>query len=351
MKKNKQIAKQNNFTDFILYTTPNEKVKVEIFLRDENLWLTQTKMAELFDVKRPAITKHLKNIFKSGELNEKVVSSILEHTTQHGAIAGKTQKKTVRYYNLDAIIAVGYRVNSKKATQFRIWATNILKEYIIKGFTMDDERLKNPNNIFGKDYFDEQLARIRDIRSSERRFYQKITDIYSQCSADYNANDEITKQFFATVQNKLHWAITNQTAAEIIHKRANSSKLNMGLTTWKNAPKGAIRKPDVTIAKNYLNEKELDELNRIITMYLDYAEMQTKKRIVMNMKNWIKKLDAFLKFNEKEILQNIGKISHKAALSLAENEFEKYRVIQDRILESDFDKEVKKLLATKKRKH
>ncbi len=350
MKKNKQISKQNNFTDFILYTTPNGKVKVEIFLRDENLWLTQTKMAELFDVKRPAITKHLKNIFESGELDEKMVSSILEHATQHGAIKGKTQKKAVKYYNLDAIIAVGYRVNSKKATQFRIWATNILKEYIIKGFAMDDERLKNPNNIFGKDYFEEQLERIRDIRSSERRFYQKITDIYSQCSADYNVNDEITKHFFATVQNKLHWAITDHTAAEIIHMRVDSSKLNMGLTTWKNASKGAIRKTDVTIAKNYLNKKELDELNRIVTMYLDYAEMQMRKQIVMNMKDWAKKLDAFLKFNEKEILQDIGKVSHATAIALAEREFNKFRVIQDRMLESDFDKEIKKSLSFKKRK-
>ena len=251
---------------------------------------------------------------------------------------------------MDAIISVGYRVNSRQATHFRIWATERLKEYIIKGFAMDDERLKNPNNIFGKDYFEEQLARIRDIRSSERRFYQKITDIYAQCSADYNPNEEITKQFFATVQNKLHWAITGQTAAEIIHKRAKSAKANMGLTTWKNAPKGAIRKTDVVIAKNYLNEKELDGLNRIVTMYLDYADVQAQKGIAMHMKDWVKKLDAFLKFNEKEILQDSGKISHETAASLAENEFEKHRVIQDRMLESDFDKEVKKLLTSKKRK-
>ena len=345
MKKNKQITKQNNFTNFILYTTPNGKVKVEISLRDENLWLTQKKIAELFGVGIPAINKHLKNIFKARELEENSVISILEITANDG----KTYQ--TKFYNLDAIISVGYRVNSHQATHFRIWATERLKEYIIKGFTMDDERLKNPNAVFGKDYFEEQLARIRDIRSSERRFYQKITDIYTQCSADYNANEEITKQFFATVQNKLHWAITNQTAAEIIHKRANSAKSNMGLTTWKNAPKGAIRKTDVTIAKNYLNKKELDGLNRIVTMYLDYAEMQTEKRIVMNMKDWVKKLDAFLKFNEKEILQNTGKISHDTAIALAENEFEKYRIVEDRIIESDFDKEVKKLLTSKKRKH
>lgn len=252
-----------------MYTTPNGKVKLEIFLRDETIWLTQEKIAQLFGVQRPAITKHLKNIFQSGELDEKVVSSILELTTQHGAIEGKSQTKPVKFYNLDAIISVGYRVNSAQATHFRIWATERLKEYIIKGFTMDDERLKNPGNIFGKDYFEEQLARIRDICSSERRFYQKIIDIYAQCSADYASDSEVTKQFFATVQNKLHWAITRQTASEIVRSRADHEKQNMGLTSWKNAPEGRIRKPDVSIAKNYLNEEELKGLNRIVTMYLE----------------------------------------------------------------------------------
>ena len=229
----KQIKKSTEgFNEILLYTTPNGNVKVEILLQNETIWLTQQKIAELFGVQRPAITKHLKNIFDSGELKEDVVSSILEHTTQHGAIVGKTQETKVKYYNLDAIISVGYRVNSSQATAFRIWATERLKEYIIKGFTMDDERLKNPSNMFGKDYFDEQLARIRDIRSSERRFYQKITDIYAQCSADYTANAEITRTFFATVQNKLHWAITGQTAAEIVHSRADGDKENMGLTHW-----------------------------------------------------------------------------------------------------------------------
>ncbi|MFH1388508.1 MAG: virulence RhuM family protein [Patescibacteria group bacterium] len=347
MKKNIQISKQNSFTEFMLYTTPNGKVKVEIFLRNENIWLTQEKIALLFGVRRPAITKHLKNIFESGELDEKVVSSILELTTRHGAIKGKNQINTVKYYNLDAIISVGYRVNSVQATHFRIWATQILKEYIIKGFAMDDERLKNPNNIFGQDYFEEQLARIRNIRSSERRFYQKVTDIYAQCSADYNPDEEITKQFFATVQNKLHFAILGQTAAEIIYQRVGSEKLHMGLTTWKNSPKGEIRKTDVTIAKNYLNEKELDGLNRIVTMYLDYAEIQAQRGVVMYMKDWVTKLDAFLQFNEREILQDSGKISHEIATRLAENEYEKYQVVQDRILESDFDREVKKLLKRK----
>ncbi|MBU0647187.1 virulence RhuM family protein [Patescibacteria group bacterium] len=344
MKKNKQIARQNTFTEFLLYTTPNGKVKVEIFLRDENIWLTQDKIAFLFGVQRPAITKHLKNIFESGELQENSVSSILELTADDE----KTYK--TKFYNLDAIISVGYRVNSTQATHFRIWATQVLKEYIIKGFAMDDERLKNPNNIFGKDYFEEQLARIRNIRSSERRFYQKITDIYAQCSADYNPNEEITRQFFATVQNKLHWAITGQTAAEIIHNRVNSEKPNMGLTNWKYSPKGAIRKTDVSIAKNYLNEKELDGLNRIVTMYLDYAEMQAQKGVVMYMKDWAEKLDAFLQFNEKDILQDSGKISHELAVTLAESEYEKYRVVQDKNYISDFDREVKKLLKFSKKK-
>ncbi len=342
------MAKKTNtpsegFNEILLYTTPNGKVKVDIYLQNETIWLTQQKIADLFGVQRPAITKHLKNIFESGELNEEVVSSILEHTTQHSAIEGKTQVSKLKYYNLDAIISVGYRVNSRQATAFRIWATEKLKEYIIKGFTMDDERLKNPNNIFGKDYFEEQLARIRDIRSSERRFYQKITDIYSQCSADYNVEEKTTRDFFATVQNKLHWAITGQTAAELIATRADSTKENMGLTTWKNAPKGAIRKTDVAIAKNYLNEKELDGLNRIVTMYLDYAENQAKKGVVMYMKDWVVKLDAFLQFNEEAILKNQGKVSHEIALSLAENEFEKFRITQNKLIESDFDKALKKI--------
>jgi hypothetical protein len=259
------------FTEILLYTTPNGKVKVEIYLQNETIWLTQQKIADLFGVDRTVVTKHIGNIFKSGELNEQVVCANFAHTTPHGAIEGKTQESITKFYNLDAIISVGYRVNSSQATAFRIWATERLKEYIIKGFTMDDERLKNPNNIFGKDYFEEQLARIRDIRSSERRFYQKITDIYSQCSADYQLDAKTTKDFFATVQNKLHWAITGQTAAEIVVARADSTKQNMGLTTWKNAPKGSIRKTDVGIAKNYLNEKELDGLNRIVSMYLDYS--------------------------------------------------------------------------------
>ena len=336
MPKKNKIAKEG-FNEILLYTTPNGKVKVEIFLQNETIWLTQQKIADLFGVNRTVITKHLKNIFETKELDQNSVSAKIAHTATDGKTYG------TQFYNLDSIISAGYRVNSSQATAFRIWATERLKEYIIKGFTMDDERLKNPHNIFGKDYFEEQLARIRDIRSSERRFYQKITDIYSQCSADYVKDGEVTKRFFATVQNKLHWAITGQTAAEIVAARVDSNKTNMGLTTWKNAPAGNIRKTDIGIAKNYLDEKELDRLNRIVTMYLDYAESQAQKGVVMYMKDWVIKLDAFLQFNERAILKDAGKVSHEVALALAEKEFEIYHIAQDRLIESDFDKAVKKL--------
>ena len=317
--------------EIIFYKNESGEVKVEILLQNENLWLTQAKIADLFDVQKAAISKHLKNIFEEGELKENSVVSILETT----AADGKNYK--TKFYNLDAIIAVGYRVNSKKATQFRIWSNKILKEYVIKGFAMNDERLKEPDYYFGKDYFEEQLERIRDIRSSERRFYQKITDIYSKCSADYDCDSQITKDFFATVQNKLHFAISRQTAAEIVYSRANHEKQNMGLTNWKNAPDGAIRKSDVSTAKNYLNLEELDNLNRIVTMFLDYAESQAKKQRVMYMKDWVKKLDAFLKFNEEDILNDNGKVTHEIAKAFAESEFEKYRAIQDKTYKSDFD--------------
>jgi hypothetical protein len=331
----------------IFYNTPNGNVQVEVLLQNENVWLSQQKIAEVFGVKRPAITKHLKNIFETAELQEHLVSSILEHTTAHGAIANKTQLSKTKYYNLDAIIAVGYRVNSTQATQFRIWATTRLKEYIIKGFTMDDERLKNPNQPFGKDYFEEQLTRIRDIRSSERRFYQKITDIYSKCSADYSVDNEITKTFFATVQNKLHWAITGHTAAEIINERVNSQKPNIGLTNWKNAPDGNIRKTDIGIAKNYLQKDELEKLNRIVTMYLDYAELQAQNGIIMYMKDWVIKLDAFLQFNEQNVLAHQGKISNETAMQKVMTEFDKFKAIQDKNYESDFDRLIKNLPSKK----
>lgn len=328
------------FNEILLYTTPNGKVKVEIYLQNETIWLTQQKIAELFGVDRTVVTKHLANIYTEGELSKEATCAKIAQVQLEGS---REVSRQIEYYNLDAIISVGYRVNSSQATAFRIWATERLKEYIIKGFTMDDERLKNPSNIFGKDYFEEQLARIRDIRSSERRFYQKITDIYAQCSADYKADAEITKTFFATVQNKLHWAITGQTAAEIVAARADSNKENMGMTNWKNAPAGKIRKTDVGIAKNYLNEKELDGLNRIVSMYLDFAEMQANRGVSMYMRDWIDRLDAFLQFNEQAILCDVGKVSHQVALALAETEFDKYSKKQDGLYESDFDKLAKKL--------
>ena len=318
--------------EVLLYKTDNEEVKVEILLLNENLWLTQTKMAELFDVQKAAISKHLKNIFESGELQESSVVSKMETTASDG------KNYNTNIYNLDAIIAVGYRINSKKATMFRIWATKVLKEYIVKGFVMNDERLKDPQNFFGKDYFEEQLERIREIRASERRFYQKITDIYAKCSADYSLDSQITQDFFATVQNKLHYAVTHQTAAEIIYSRADSKKLNMGLTTWKNAPNGDIRKPDVSIAKNYLSQDEIKSLNEIVTMYLDYAERQAKRGQVMYMKDWVQKLNAFLQFNEEDVLQDKGNVTHEIAKAFAESEFEKFRVIRDATYKSDFDK-------------
>jgi len=334
---NNKIKKKfldNSFTEFLLYKSANNQVKVEIFLKNENIWLTQEKIAQLFGVDRSVITKHLSNIFESGELNENSVCAKFAHT----AVDGKNYQ--TKFYNLDAIISVGYRVNSRQATHFRIWATERLKEYIIKGFTMDDERLKDPRKIFGKDYFDEQLERIRDIRSSERRFYQKITDIYSQCSIDYDPQNQATKDFFATVQNKLHFAITGKTASEIIYSRASSTKPNMGLTNWKNSPTGKIRKSDVAIAKNFLNKEELEGLNRIVSMYLDYAENQAKKHQAMTMKDWADKLNAFLQFNEQEILTNAGKVSAEIAKNFAENQFVKFDAIQDKNFESDFDREI-----------
>lgn len=340
----KDLSNYNPTSEFLLYKTPNGDIKVDVLLQNETIWMPQKKIAELFDVQRPAITKHLKNIFDSGELNETVVCSILELPTQHGAIKEKIQINKTKFYNLDAIIAVGYRVNSMRATQFRIWATGVLKEFVIKGYTMDVERLKNPQPIFGQDYFQEQIEKIRDIRSSERRLYQKITDIYAECSIDYEYDSEITKKFFATVQNKLHWAITYKTAAEIIISRSDHKKEKMGLTSWKNSPKGKIRKSDVSIAKNYLSEKELKPLNRIVTMYLDYAEHQAEKGVAMAMKDWVEKLDAFLQFNQEDILQNIGKVTAEIAKKFAKTEFEKYKPIQDKLFVSDFDREMKKLL-------
>jgi len=322
--------------EIILYTTPEGLTKVDVFFQNETFWLTQKQMAELFDVDVRTISDHLQAIFQTGELNADSVIRKIRNTASDG------KSYLMNFYSLDAIIAVGYRVNSLQATRFRMWATQTLREFIIKGFVLDDERLKQGKR-FGKDYFDELLERIREIRASERRFYLKITDIYEQCSIDYAKDAEITQTFFKVVQNKLHWAITGSTAAELIANRVNSSKPNLGLNTWKNAPRGKILKPDVTVAKNYLNEKEIEELERIVSMFLDYAENQAARQIPMKMKDWVEKLDSFLKFNEYDILNNAGKISHEVAKSLAEEEYEKFRVKQDQSFESDFEREVKRL--------
>lgn len=333
---------KNNFkkSNFLLYKTPTWEIKVDVLLQDENIWMSQKSIAELFWVKIPAISKHLKNIFETWELNEKWTVSKMETVQKEG---NREITREVSFYNLDVIIATWYRVNSMQATKFRIWANKILKEYIIKGFVMDDERLKNPNNPFWKDYFDEQLERIRDIRSSERRFYQKITDIFSLCSIDYDKNSKTTKTFFATVQNKLHWAITWETASEIIYNRVDSKIEHIWLTTWKNFPENTIRKTDVEIAKNYLKENEIDILNRIVSMYLDYAELQAKEQKIMTMDDWIKKLDWFLQFHEKNILTNTWKISKELAFKKAHKEFWIYNIKRLDSYISDFDIEVKKL--------
>ena len=328
--------------EIILYTTPEGTTRVEVFFQDETFWLSLNQIAELFQRDKSVISKHISNIFKEGELQYASVVAKLATT----AADGKTYQ--VEHFNLDVIIAVGYRVNSRQATQFRIWATQILREFIIKGFALDDERLKQGKR-FGKDYFDELLERIREIRASERRFYLKITDIYEQCSIDYDKSAEITQTFFKMVQNKLHWAVTSKTAAEIIAERADASKPHMGLMTWKKAPSGKILKSDVVVAKNYLVEKEIKELERIVSMYLDYAENQAARQILMKMQDWVIKLDAFLQFNEYEILDDAGKVSHEVAKQLATEQYAKFRVTQDRSFESDFEREAKRI-TTRKRK-
>lgn len=328
------------FNDILLYTDTNGSVKVEVIYEDETFWLSQKKMAELFSVESHTITYHLKEIYQSSELMVDATARKFRVVQREG---NREVNREIDFYNLDAIIAVGYRVNSHSATQFRIWATATLKEFIIKGFVLDDERLKQGKR-FGKDYFDELLERIREIRASERRFYQKITDIYKECSIDYSANDQQTQVFYQTVQNKLEWAITGNTAPEIIHSRVDAEQPNMGLQTWKNSPSGKVLKSDVTIAKNYLSENEIKALERIVSMYLDYAENQAARNIPMKMADWIQKLDVFLQFNEYEILQGVGKVSRAVAEKLAHQEYEKFRVVQDQIFESDFDKAVKQKL-------
>ena len=328
--------------ELIVYTTPEGNVRVNIMYSNDSFWLSQNQIAELFGVNVRTVSEHLQSIFKSNELNQDSVIRKIRIT------AADEKSYLTNFYHLDAIIAVGYRVNSRQATQFRIWATATLREFMIKGFVLDDERLKQGKR-FGKDYFDELLERIREIRASERRFYLKITDIYEQCSIDYNRDAEITQTFFKTVQNKLHWAITGKTAAELIAERAHADKPNMGLQTWKNAPHGKIMKSDVRVAKNYLAEKEIKELERIVSMYLDYAENQAARHIPMKMTDWVQKLDAFLKFNEYQILNNPRTVSHEVAVKLAEEEFGKFRVIQDRDYENDFEREVKKITDSHKR--
>lgn len=327
--------------EILLYTGSAGAIRVEVLFEEESFWLTQKRMAELFEVTVPTINEHLKNIFKTNELVKDSVIRKFRMTADDG------KSYLTSFYNLDSIIAVGYRVNSRQATQFRIWATSVLREFIVKGFVLDDERLKQGKK-FGKDYFDELLERIREIRASERRFYLKVTDIYEQCSIDYRKDDAITEKFFKTVQNKLHWAITGKTAAELIKSRVDSSKPNMGLQTWKNAPGGKIAKSDVATAKNYMFETEIKALERIVSMYLDYAENQAARQIPMKMTDWIEKLDAFLTFNEYEILQDAGKVSHNVAKALAEKEYEAYRVTQDRAFESDFEREASRIIANAK---
>jgi hypothetical protein len=324
------------------YQSPDGSVNIEVLYAEENIWLTQKKIAELFDTTKQNISLHLNNIFKNGELSkDSVVKDFL--TTASDGKSYQTQ-----FYSLEAIIAVGYRVNSERGTQFRQWATGILKNYIHKGYALDSDRFKYGSR-FSARYFDELYEEIKDIRSSERMVYQKITDIYAT-AIDYSPKAYESKQFFATVQNKLHFAITGKTAAEIIHNRVNSKKDKMGLTSWRRSPDGKIMPSDVVTAKNYLDKNELTELNRIVNMYLDYAEMQAARGRAMTMKNWIEKLNAFLKFSEHEILTNAGKVSHEVAEELALKEYEKYRSIQDKNYVSDFDREVKKLLTSTKKK-
>lgn len=334
--KNNLPAKQ---TDFLLYTGSDGKVNVEVFLKDETVWLTQKAMAELFGCTPDNISLHLKNIYEEKELDT-------NSTTEDFSVVQKEGKRQVsrkmEFYNLDAIIAVGYRVNSYQATRFRIWATKILKEYIIKGFVLDDERLKQGSRVFGKDYFEELLERIREIRASERRFYQKITDIYA-LSADYDRNAPLTKEFFATVQNKLHWAITGKTAAEIIYDSVDATKIYMGLTSWKHAPEGKILKSDVGIAKNYLSEVHIKELNQIVSAYLDLAENRAKRQIVTKMEEWAQFLHGFLELSNYPILKDKGRVSALEAKLKAEQEYEQFRIIQDKNFISDFDKEIKRI--------
>lgn len=332
----------SNEIQFLLYNMPDADGKVQVVIKGETLWCTQKAMAQLFGVGVPAISKHLKNIFAEGELIKDVVVSKMEITTQHGAIEDKTQTHSVDFYHLDSIIAVGYRVSSLKATRFRQWATKILSEYIKKGFAMDDERLKQGTAVFGKDYFRELLERVRSIRASERRIWQQITDIYAECSTDYDKNSPTTHDFYAMIQNRFHYAITGQTAAEIIYSKADHTKDHMGLTTWKNAPDGRVLKSDVSIAKNYLQEKEIRQLERTVSSYFDYIENQIERHNAFNMKQFAASVDKFLTFNDYQILPDKGKISAAQAKKKAEEEYDIFNKTQR--IDSDFDKEIRGLL-------
>lgn len=334
MKKNNyKLQIRNSTAEFLIFTSQTGENSIEVMVVDENVWLTQDMIATLYEKGRSTITEHLKNIFTDGELDEVSVCRKFRRTGADG------KEYNTKFYNLEAVIAVGFRTNSERAIVFRQWAISVLKDFSIRGYVIDKERLKN-GTFLNEEYFDHLLEEIREIRASERRFYQKITDIYAT-AMDYSADALTTKTFFKTVQNKLHFAIHGKTAAELIVDRANSQKENMGLTTWRNAPKGKIVKSDVSVAKNYLTLDEMDSLNRIVTMYLDYAENQAKRRIPMTMEDWANKLNAFLQFNEYEILNNSGKITAEIAKAFAESEYEKYRIVQDRLFESDFDRLLK----------
>ena len=332
-----------NELEFIIYSTPEEDIRIDTVVKDETIWLNQSGMAKLFDVDRTTISRHLKNIFAEGELQEEVVCAKIAHTTKHGAIEGKTQQSTPVFYNLDAIISVGYRVNSRRATQFRIWATGVLKEYMIKGFAMDDERLKQGKTVFGKDYFRELLERVRSIRASERRIWQQITDIFAECSIDYDRNAELTQSFYAMVQNKFHFAITGQTAAEFVYTHADSTKEHMGLVTWKNSPDGRILKSDTPIAKNYLPEKEIRQLERAVSGYFDYIEDLIERENTFTMEQFAASVNEFLAFRKYQILPDgeKGRISAAQAKAKAAAEYDIFNRTQP--IESDFDRAIKKL--------
>ena len=340
----KKFEIRNSTAEFLIFQIEGKEDGVQVVYRDESIWCTQMAMAQLFDVGVPAISKHLKNIFESGELVEDMVVSKMEITTEHGAIPNKTQTKDVTFYNLDAVISVGYRVNSTRATQFRQWCTFVLRQFAIRGYVIDKKRMEN-GSFIGEDYFEHLLAEIREIRLSERRFYQKLTDIYST-AIDYNRDAPTTRLFFKKVQNKMHYAVHGHTAAELIVERADADKEHMGLTTWENAPHGKIVKPDVSIAKNYLKENELEDMGRLVNAVLDMAERMAKRHIPMTMEDWAKRIDIILEATGDAVLTDAGKITAEFAKSFAESEFEKYRIVQDRLFQSDFDRFNENLLSS-----